>query len=61
MSPVIATPLMHGSPAPAWEKVRTDVSARCTRCCMVHPGRYMAELVDGLCMECREKEAQKHE
>ncbi len=56
--PAIEAPLMHGSPAPDWDKIRATVSARCTSCSMVHPGRYMAELVGGLCRECVKKEKQ---
>ena len=54
--PVIECPLLHGGPSPAWDKIRTNVSARCTKCRTIHPGRYMAELVEGVCRECREKE-----
>lgn len=57
--PVVSNPLMHGGPATPWDKVRTDVSARCGRCRMVHPGRFMMELVDGLCRECVRKDRQE--
>jgi len=54
--PVVENPLLYGGPT-RWDKVRTNISARCTRCRMVHPGRYMAELVGGLCTECQQKGA----
>ena len=55
--PIVETILQDG--VTDWDKVRTDVSARCGRCRMVHPGRYMLELVNGLCKECVAKDRQE--
>jgi len=55
--PVVEARLQDG--VTSWDKVRTDVSARCGRCRTVHPGRFMAKLVDGLCEECVAKDRQE--
>ena len=55
MSPIIENPLMYGGRID-WDAVRTNKSVRCTRCQKVLPGVHMAELVEGVCRECREKE-----
>lgn len=57
--PIVETRLLDGVRDSAWAKRRTDVSARCGRCRMVHPGRFMLELVDGLCKECIKKDRQE--
>lgn len=47
-------PLMYGSPAPKWKRLRASDSVRCGGCGMVHPGRFMAEvdIATGLCLRC---------
>lgn len=56
--PVVGNPIMHGGSS-AWDKVRTNISVRCINptCRKVHPGKYMKELKDGLCLDCQKKEA----
>jgi len=56
--PIVENPILYGGKKANWKKVRTTQSARCLNpsCRKVHPGKYVTELKDGLCLDCQRKE-----